>query len=355
MGRKFKIITVIGARPQFIKHYAFEKAAKELFNEVSIHTGQHYDSNMSTVFFDELKMKKPSYMLQVGSGSHGMQTGRMMEQMEEIVLKEKPDGIVVYGDTNSTLAGALVASKLHIPIFHIEAGLRSYNKEMPEEINRVLTDHISEQLFVPSSVATSNLKKEGITKDVIEVGDIMKDLVTDAICSDTLQKMHHNKQYYYATIHRPYNTDEKKRLMRVLAAFESMNKEVVFSIHPRTTSFMNKHAIKREDYSNIVFIDPQSYFDNLSYLVHSDGLITDSGGMQKEAYWANIQCVTIRKETEWIETLEGRNNQLIFENLEELATAFNDNREPFDNTLYGSENVAKRIAQSIYSRLEELV
>lgn len=204
-----KVIAIVGARPQFIKHFTFELEAKKVFNLKTIHTGQHYDENMSNVFFNELGMSQPDYLLKLGGGNHGQQTGSMMIEIEKILVNEAPDIVVVYGDTNSTLAGALVASKLHIPVAHIEAGLRSFNKEMPEEINRVLTDHVSDMLFVPSESSKNNLKKEGITNNVYNVGDIMKDLVLKAVDNSWIVEPKTNyKSYYFVTLHRPYNTHE---------------------------------------------------------------------------------------------------------------------------------------------------
>ncbi|KGL63251.1 non-hydrolyzing UDP-N-acetylglucosamine 2-epimerase [Polaribacter sp. Hel1_85] len=342
-----KIIAVVGARPQFIKHFSFEKSSTKKIDLITIHTGQHYDENMSAIFFNELGMKKPKYKLNTGGGSHGLQTGKMIIEIEEILLKEKPDGIVVYGDTNSTLAASLAGSKLAIPIFHIEAGLRSYNKKMPEEINRVLTDHVSNLLFVPSQLATKNLQKEGVLDNVIEVGDIMKDLVFYIKKNNHLTIKKPFSNFYYATIHRPYNTDDKERLSLVLKSLNSMKLKVVMSIHPRTTKLMNQYNIKRESYSNIHFINPQSYFDNLSYLNSSNGLLTDSGGMQKEAYWLKKQCVTIRKETEWIETLVDDKNKLIFDELSDLKNIFTNDLLNWNDSLYGKGNTAEIIVDTI--------
>jgi UDP-GlcNAc3NAcA epimerase len=239
-----KVIAIIGARPQFIKHFAFESEVKDTFHLVTVHTGQHYDENMSKVFFVELGMKKPDYLLRSGGGSHGEQTGKMMIEIEKIVLDENPDAVLVYGDTNSTLAGALVASKLHIPVFHIEAGLRSFNKEMPEEINRVLTDHVSDILFVPSQLAVDNLHKEGIQDNIRIVGDIMKDLVIKSVKSGWLKPVDNvSEPYYYATLHRPYNTDDKDRLVYVLNTLSALDKKVVFAIHPRTRNFMKAYYL----------------------------------------------------------------------------------------------------------------
>lgn len=343
-----KIVAIIGARPQFIKHFPFEQAAKEVFNLKTIHTGQHYDQNMSQVFFEELKMSKPDYMLQVGSRSHGIQTGQMMCEIEKIVLKEAPDAMVVYGDTNSTLAGALVASKLHIPVVHIEAGLRSFNREMPEEINRVLTDHVSELLCVPSELAKNNLSMEGMSNGVYIVGDIMKDLILNYTINNLVKAPKIEEDYLYATIHRPYNTDKEERLQYVLENLNTLQQKVIFSIHPRTRNSMKNFGMEESSFGNIIFISPQSYFDNLSYLAYSKRLITDSGGMQKEAYWLKKQCITIRTETEWVETLKNGANVLLFDDLSQLRSAStNIKEETFDEQLYGNGDTAQRIVNLI--------
>ena len=340
---KLKVIAIVGARPQFIKHFPFEKSLSSDTELITIHTGQHYDDYMSKVFFDQMNMSRPKYMLQIGSRGHGAQTGMMMEEIEKIVLDEKPDWMVVYGDTNSTLAGALVAAKLHVPIAHIEAGLRSFNKEMPEEVNRVLTDHISDLLLVPSDVAVQNLAKEGIRNNVHAVGDIMKDLVIYSIDNNHITARKQQGEYYYATIHRPYNTDEKERLMYILDSLSQADKTVMFSIHPRTINAMSKFGLLRDNYPNIVFIDPQGYFDNLSYLYFSSGLITDSGGMQKEAYWLKKKCITIRTETEWIETLVDSANTLVFNDLSGLNDIMAMPAK-WNNHLYGDGNCGALIS-----------
>lgn len=343
-----KVIAIIGARPQFIKHFPLEKAAAGKIELITIHTGQHYDDNMSKVFFDQLGMSKPKYQLAIGSSAHGAQTGRMMEAIEEIVVKEAADAVLVYGDTNSTLAGALVAAKLNIPIYHIEAGLRSYNKSMPEEINRVLTDHISTYLFVPSSEAISNLAKEGITAGVIEVGDIMKDLILYSIDKDLVVKpLGITESYYFATLHRPYNTDDKARLTEVLLSLNGLNRKVIFAIHPRTRKAMMTFGMESQGFGNIVFINPQPYFENLGYLYHSEGLITDSGGMQKEAYWMKKKCVTVRTETEWVETLHDNANTLIFDDLSGINTLFMSEKPHFEDHLYGDGSAARQIIDNI--------
>lgn len=343
-----KIVAIIGARPQFIKHFPFELACKGKVDLITIHTGQHYDANMSEIFFNQLNMTLPDFTLNVGSGAHGLQTGKMMVEIEKILLDIVPDGVVVYGDTNSTLAGALVASKMHIPIFHIEAGLRSFNRRMPEEINRVLTDHISSLLFVPSETSIQNLKKEGIENGVYEVGDIMKDLVRYVTEKKLLlDQIPNQKGYYYTTIHRPYNTDDKKRLSNVLKVLNELDKQVVFSLHPRTRNLSEKYGLELKTYSNITFIEPQSYFSNLGYLQHASALITDSGGMQKEAFWLKKKCVTIRKETEWGETLTDNANVLVFDDLAQIQEELLKIPAGFYENLYGKGDSADKMVERI--------
>lgn len=342
-----KLIAIIGARPQFIKHFPFEVACKGKINLITVHTGQHYDPDMSDIFFKELGMSQPDFMLDVGSGQHGVQTANMMIEIENIVLQEKPDGLVVYGDTNSTLAGALVAAKLHIPIFHIEAGLRSYNKDMPEEINRLLTDHISDLLFTPSEIALHNLHKEGINQGIYVVGDIMKDLVLQVKKKDLIGMQPDDRKYYYVTLHRPYNTDDPERLRYILLHLNTLNNRAVMALHPRTKNLMEKHGIEQCSYSNISFINPQSYFDNLTYLFHAKGLITDSGGMQKEAYWLKKKCVTIRTETEWVETVDSGGNVLLFDDLSGLCQLIEERVQHWDEDLYGDGNAAIRMVEEI--------
>ncbi len=339
-----KILAIIGARPQFIKHYPFQLEAVKEFELVTVHTGQHYDENMSQVFFDQLGMKKPNHLLNLGGGYHGEQTGKMMIELEKIVLDEKPDAIVVYGDTNSTLAGALVASKLHIKLVHIEAGLRSFNKEMPEEVNRVLTDHISDLLLVPSKVSASQLNNEGIENGVVIVGDIMKDIIRISKEKGIL-KSSDRPAYYYATLHRPYNVDEKDRLEYVLGALANVSNKVVFAIHPRTRNRIAEYDISLSD--NIELIDPQPYFENLNLLWNSKGLVTDSGGMQKEAYWLEKPCVTIRKETEWVETLSAGANTLVYDELYGLDQGFENQNIQFDSKLYGDGRASEKIVHEI--------
>ncbi|MFZ1751709.1 MAG: UDP-N-acetylglucosamine 2-epimerase (non-hydrolyzing) [Saprospiraceae bacterium] len=347
-----KVIAIIGARPQFIKHFAFEASVQGAFVLKTIHTGQHYDDNMSHVFFDQLKMNKPDYLLRLGGGNHGAQTAAMMIAIEEIVVREIPDLMVVYGDTNSTLAGALVASKLHIPVAHIEAGLRSYNREMPEEINRVLADHVSDLFFIPSEVARKNLCREGITTQVHNVGDIMKDLVLTSISNHWVKDPALGHPYIYATLHRPYNTDEKERLNYVLNTLNQLIHKVVFAIHPRTRKSMTAYGLAESSFDNIIFIDPQGYFENLGYLSHSEALITDSGGMQKEAYWLKKKCVTIRTETEWVETLADGDNVLLFDDLSTIDQELLSQTHFTHDDLYGYGDTAKQIVSAISAFLK---
>lgn len=348
-----KIIAVIGARPQFIKHAPVEIALIKDFDLVTIHTGQHYDDNMSKIFFDELGMNLPKYKLKLGGGTHGHQTGNMLIEIERIIQYEKPDIVLVYGDTNSTLAGALAAAKLHIPVAHIEAGLRSFNKKMPEEINRILTDHMSTLLFVPMETASLNLVKESIHESsVLNVGDVMYDLIKLTKEKGLVSENENFEKYYYATIHRPYNTDNTERLKEILNTFQNLDKRVVFSIHPRTFNKMHEIGETLEKYSNIQFIKPVSYFDNLNYLFNSESIITDSGGMQKEAYWLRKKCVTIRTETEWRETLHDGWNTLVFNNLISIKEILKqDIPQNYVKDLYGDGKASLKIVKHIKNYL----
>ena len=367
-----KLLTVIGARPQFIKAAPFSEEFRKNHQEILVHTGQHYDSNMSDVFFDELGIPKPDYNLRVGSGSHGKQTGRMLEGIEEIILKEKPDGLLVYGDTNSTLAGALAASKLHIPVYHVEAGLRSYNKLMPEEQNRILTDHISDLLLCPTQTAVENLKKEGITSGVIHTGDIMYDAVLRNI--DISNRRYSNirwieelitdngdlpnlsiNEYYLATIHRAENTDDPDKLYRIFKAFSQLDMPVLFPLHPRT-----KKLIKEldTDLSNIIIVQPVGYLLMLSLTANAYMVVTDSGGLQKEAYFLKTPCTTLRDQTEWVETLEKGWNVLSKTDVQEIKMKAKRKltclQHPQPNS-FGDGNAALKICKAIINggRLNE--
>ncbi len=341
-----KIACVIGARPQFIKHFPLEIKLKEVFQVVSIHTGQHYDDKMSNVFFEELNIEKPAYQLSLTKTSHGGQAGEMLSLIEDILFKEEPDAMLVYGDTNSTIAGALAAAKLNIPVIHVEAGLRSFNRTMPEEINRVITDHVSALLFCSSEVGVRNLEKEGLKSGVHVCGDLMKDALH--ILAGSLQKIEESP-YYFATFHRPYNTDDFNRMRTIITELDQLGKLVVFPVHPRTRKILLANGMDFSIYKNIRFIEPVGYIDSLQYQAFADCVITDSGGIQKEAYWLKRKCITVRSETEWVETLNGGWNTLLFHELSNLSTVTQTTPDikAFDEHLYGDGLSAKAITDQI--------
>ena len=301
-----KIVSIVGARPQFIKAAPVSATLRQQFNEILVHTGQHYDDGMSAVFFQELGIPEPEYNLGIGSGSHGQQTGQMLAAIEAVLHQEKPDWLLVYGDTNSTLAGALAAAKLHIPIAHIEAGLRSFNRTMPEEINRVLTDHCSTRLFCPTQTAVDNLATEGIHQGVHLVGDVMVDalyyFLPKAEQSPILNQQQLTPQaYVLATIHRASNTDSPEALAQVLACLEQSSWPVVWPIHPRTAAALHRFALTPP--TNVRLIPPVGYLEMLALEKNARFILTDSGGVQKEAYIFAVPCITLREDTEWVETV----------------------------------------------------
>lgn len=310
-----KIVSVVGARPQFIKAAAVSRVLKsaEGVNEILVHTGQHYGANMSHVFFEELEIPRPDYNLGIGSGTHGAQTGKMLEAIEKVLLEEKPDWVLVYGDTNSTLAGALAAVKLHIPVAHVEAGLRSFNRHMPEEINRVLTDHASDLLFAPTKTAVMNLRHEGIPEERIKlVGDVMYDAALFYGKKAELQSQILNKlglkpkEYVLATVHRAENTDDPVRLKVIFDALCEIAGEikVVLPLHPRTREALIKSAMYDKVASSICLTEPVGYLDMVMLEKNARLIATDSGGVQKEAFFYRVPCVTLREETEWVELVE---------------------------------------------------
>ena len=310
-----KVVTIVGARPQFIKCAPVSRELRKKHEEILVHTGQHYDYGMSDIFFEELSIPKPDYNLGIGSGNHGAQTGAMLAAIEDVLLKEKPDWLLVYGDTNSTVAGALAAAKLHIPVIHVEAGLRSFDKRMPEEINRIMTDHLSDLLICPTDTAVTNLKTEGIVNGVYHVGDVMADAVLynkgrASLHSKILETVGVQKgQYIAATIHRPSNTDSKDNMVSIFSAFERSGKTIVFPIHPRTRKYIAEYNINVPE--NVRLIEPLGYLDMLQLTANAEKVVTDSGGVQKEAYILKVPCVTLRENTEWIETLNNGWNKLI--------------------------------------------
>ena len=310
-----KILTVVGARPQFIKAAAVSNIIRKEHEEILVHTGQHYDENMSKVFFEELQIPKPDYNLEIGSGNHGEQTGKMLVELEKIYLKEKPDLVLVYGDTNSTLAGALCASKLLIPVAHIEAGLRSFNMNMPEEQNRILTDHISRLLFVPTITAEKNLHTEGINRGVYNVGDVMFDAVLhfkklaeqkESILDKISVK---SGEYILTTIHRAENTNDINRLKNIIEALNKSGNKIVLPLHPRTKKYIENYNLQFSD--NIKLIEPVGYLDMITLEMNSQKIVTDSGGVQKEAFFMKKPCITMRDETEWVETVQNGGNVIV--------------------------------------------
>lgn len=341
-----KIISIVGARPQFIKHAPMQLALQQHFQALTIHTGQHYDENMSHVFFNELQMPKPDYLFDIGgSKPQGEQTGIMMTEIEKVCIAEKPDALLIYGDTNSTLAGALVAAKMHIPQIHIEAGLRSYNREMPEEINRIVADEFAHLLFCPTDAAVENLKKEGITHDrIYRCGDVMCDMVK---LMEPRAQAPVDFPYYFVTIHRPYNTDEPARLASILSTLNSLDKKVIFSIHPRTVSRLAQFGIDVQTFENIQFVPPMGYTESISYQKFSDCVITDSGGIQKEAYILGKQCITLRSETEWTETLHNGWNTLVFDDLTQIPNVLQGKPGDYIDGVYGDGHAAASITEII--------
>ena len=323
---------------------------QQCFNAKTIHTGQHYDENMSNIFFDELGMSSPDYLFDIGgSKPQGEQTGIMMAEIEKVCQQELPDALLVYGDTNSTLAGTLVAAKMHIPLIHIEAGLRSFNRQMPEEINRIVADEFAYMLFCPTKAAVDNLKKEGIAHERIYVtGDVMVDALK-LVKNKVVRKV--DGPYYFATIHRPYNTDDVGRLKDLLDSFQNLECKVIFAVHPRTIARMRAFGIDSSLFSNIEFIDPVGYIDSISYQTHAEAIITDSGGMQKEAYVLKKKCITLRSETEWIETLEGGWNKLIFDNLSSIGQGLKIIPENYSDDLYGDGDAASEIVKILLDNL----
>lgn len=303
-----KIVTIVGARPQFIKAAAVSRVLRRQIREVLVHTGQHYDGNMSQVFFEELEIPSPDCNLGIGSGEHGAQTGAILAAVEKVLQKEKPDRVLVYGDTNSTLAGALAAAKLHVPVAHVEAGLRSFNRRMPEEINRVLTDHVADLLFCPSRTAVGHLAAEGIRTGVHRVGDVMYEALMHAVRlaernSRALERLQLAPgAYALATIHRAENTDDPARLGRLVAALQEVARTlpVVFPVHPRTRRRLPDLVPGR----GLHLVDPLGYLDMARLETRAALILTDSGGIQKEAYWLRVPCITLREETEWVETVQ---------------------------------------------------
>lgn len=361
MSSEVRVITIVGARPQFVKAAAVSRAIARhneanpgsVIRETIVHTGQHYDANMSQVFFDELKIPAPGHHLGVGSGSHGKQTGAMLDKIEQVLLADRPDWVLVYGDTNSTLAGAVAAVKLHIPVAHVEAGLRSYNRRMPEEINRIVADSVSDLLLCPTETAVRNLTREGVTRGVHNVGDVMYDSVLfnteiaqqQSRILETLKL--EPKQYFLATLHRAENTDDRQRLESIFAALAEAMLPVILPLHPRTQKAMERGSIAVAPHIRI--LDPVPYLDVLLLEKNARAILTDSGGMQKEAYFFRVPCVTLRDETEWVELMQAGANQLVGASVagivEAMTWAMTWKAGTHSTLLYGDGLAAEKIVK----------
>lgn len=354
-----KIATIVGARPQFIKMAPVSRELRKHFDEIIIHTGQHYDYEMDRIFFEQLSIPEPDYYLGVGSGSHGYQTGEMLKKIEDVLAKENPDLVLVYGDTNSTLAGALAAVKLHIKVAHVEAGLRSFDKKMPEEVNRVLTDHVSDYLFAPTETAVKNLYNEGIKEGVYLTGDVMYDAMLYNIKiaerkSKILDELGLKpKEYLLATVHRAENTDNKKNLENIVEAFIESEELIVFPAHPRTVKFLKSYGVyeRLKKAENVLLIKPVGYLDMLVLEKNAKKILTDSGGVQKEAYFLKVPCITLRKRTEWVETVSDGWNVLVGADKEKILAAIKkfEPREKAYAYRFGEGNAHEKIINILIS------
>ena len=348
-----KIAQVVGARPQFIKLAPLSRLVREKHEEIIIHSGQHYDIQMNDVFFQDMLIPAPDYNLDVGSGTQAQQTAEILEALEPVLIEEKPDWVLVYGDTNTTLAGALAATKLGLKTAHIEAGLRSFNRSMPEELNRIVADHLSDLLFCPTDAAMNNLAKEGLAERAYLVGDIMTDSLKLGLemakdNSDILNELTLNPgTFLLLTLHRPYNVDDPKLLSLILSGLNSLNKLIVFPVHPRTRNILCQ--IEPDKFNNIRFIEPLSYLDFLTLMQASEMILTDSGGIQKEAYIIGKLCITLRPETEWIETVKTGWNILLPPQSKEFPEKILSVSKPsIHPPLFGSD-----VSQKILSVLEQ--
>lgn len=352
-----KILTIVGARPQFVKAAALsrELAKHQNIEEIIVHTGQHFDKNMSDVFFEEMEIPKPKYNLDINSVGHGAMTGRMLEGIEKLLIEEKPDWLLVYGDTNSTIAGALAAKKLHIKVAHVEAGLRSFNMEMPEEVNRILTDRISDYLFCPTETAVNNLKNEGydnIDCNIINCGDVMQDAANfyaqkSEEKSTILSQLNLN-DFILCTLHRAENTDDENRLRNIVNTLNKINETtpIVLPLHPRTKNKIKELGIEL----SINIIDPVGYFDMIELLKHCSLVMTDSGGLQKEAFFFKKNCVTMRDQTEWVELIEHKVNVLVGADSDRIISAVDKMialESDFSINLYGNGTACENIVQEL--------
>ena len=350
-----KIITILGARPQFIKAGALSRELLKHteINEIIVHTGQHFDENMSDVFFEQMSIPKPKYNLAINNMGHGAMTGQMLEKIEKVLIQEKPDWVLVYGDTNSTIAGALAAKKLHIKVAHVEAGLRSFNMSMPEEINRLLTDRISDLLLCPTDTAVDNLNKEGFKNldiSILKTGDVMQDAAIFYSKKEQAPNFKIPEEFVLSTIHRAENTDNDKRLSSILSGlnFIAKSNPVILPLHPRTKNIINKGSF---DINNLTIVEPVGYLEMVYLLQRSKIVMTDSGGLQKEAFFFKKPCVTLRDETEWVELVKGGFNTLVGANEKLIKNAFKNQSYniDFNVNLYGEGSACKNIVEKLYS------
>ena len=354
-----KILTIVGARPQFIKAAPVSQQLRKYFKEMIVHTGQHYDKNMSQLFFEELDIPQPDINLEIGSGNHGEQTGRMLAAIEQEIFKQTPDMVMVYGDTNSTIAGALAASKCTIPIVHVESGLRSFNRSMPEEINRVLTDRISDLLLCPTQTAVDHLAAEGITQNVYLTGDVMFDAALRfaemaKIKSEIIKELFLKpKEYILVTCHRPQNTDDPEILAEIVDALIASGRELVFPVHPRAKSFLTRFGLfEKLNVQNVHLIEPVGYLDMIQLEKNAEKIVTDSGGVQKEAYFFAVPCITMRPETEWVETVTDGWNVLVDHDKEKIINAITDfTPQQKRSDHYGNGNASEKITDIIKAAL----
>ena len=351
--KMIKIITIIGARPQFIKAASISRIIKKTqeISEIIVHTGQHFDANMSEIFFEEMDIPKPNYNLNINSMSHGAMTGQMLEKIEKVLLKEKPDWVLIYGDTNSTIAGALAAKKLHIKVVHIEAGLRSFNMNMPEEINRILTDRISDILFCPTDTAITNLRNEGydnIDCKIIKSGDVMQDAALFYSKKEKKPEIEIPDKFILVTIHRAENTDNPERLVAILEALNEIAKEtaIILPLHPRTAKIIQHSKFKTR---NLTIIEPVGYLEMVYLLNRCKLVMTDSGGLQKEAFFFKKPCITLRNETEWVELVENRFNTITGSNYKKILSAYKNQNYNFnfDINLYGNGKASEIIIKTL--------
>jgi UDP-GlcNAc3NAcA epimerase len=350
-----KVLTVLGARPQFIKAAPVSRILRQRHEEFLLHTGQHYDDAMSDLFFRQLAIPVPDRNLDVGSGPHGAQTGLMLAGIEAAAIEQRPNWLLVYGDTNSTLAGALAGAKLHIPVAHVEAGLRSFDRRMPEEVNRVVADHISTLLLCPTTIAVANLKREGVEQGVLEVGDVMFDAYQQNLevarsASRILDKLGLEPSgYQLLTVHRADNVDRRDRLAAILRGVSESGRHVVFPVHPRTRAALGGARVEAGE--NVKLIDPVGYLEMLVLEENAEAIVTDSGGVQKEAYFAGRPCITLREATEWSETVEAGWNVLVGTDPAAIAGAMSSFRPSAERPiLYGDGHASERVVEAIEGR-----